>query len=648
MAKSKAAAPKDNHDSFLQSLLRDSLLPRDALPYTDEFKKLKSRFEDHVGSKQAEQAFWRALCAAGKKGGASGGERKKSPGPVPLTHNQKLELLRLFPDGIGGRDSLPFTQQFDELHERFQWLTATKLSKREFWRALVNVAKMSRKPTPLADEIEPGNLPLELVESLSQQNPWWRGEAWLPTQPVRRWAYDEVVSRLDSELSPIVALRGTRQVGKSEIQRQLVEELLLLRHVPPSHILRVQFDESPALGRLTAPIQAIVSWFEQSILKDSLNAAANRGESVYLLFDELQNIASWANQLKALVDFHKVKVVATGSSALRITAGQDSLAGRISMIDLGPYRLNEIAAIRFKKQLPKFSTAADIDRWTTPEFWRELSQFAQQYRETLEESFAAYVDVGGYPLCHKLSNAGLESRLHLRQEAKALIVERTIRADIKAGDGGRNRIDHVVESVFRHTCRYAGQLASPKLIREEAERRGLEPITIGAATDALDFLTESLLLQEIPVIEGVGKKPASSSKYCLSDHFIREAWLSEQIPLTSSGLSRCTEAVTTQAGHLAESVVGAFLASLPDVEVSWLPGSDAQGEIDFVLTLGLKRIPIEVKYRAKLNGDETQHLVTFCQDPKWEAAFGLVITRDTFDERNGMIYLPLFALLALR
>lgn len=647
MAKAKFA-PNDDSESFVRELLKQSTVPRDALPYTDEFKKMKARYEQHVGAKQQDNAFWRILGVVGKKGGLSGGERKKSPGPVTLNRNQQLELMRLFPDGIGGRDSLPYTNHFDELHQRFEWLTATKLSPREFWRALVNVAKKSRKPTPIEGEIAPGELPLELVESLSQQNPWWRGLPALPTQPVRRWAYDEVVKRLDSGLTPIVAMRGTKQVGKSEIQRQFVEELLLLRQVPPSHILRVQFDESPALGQIPAPVQAIVSWFEKSILKDSLNAVAKRGGDVYLLFDEIQNLSGWANQLKQLVDHQKVKVLATGSSALRITAGQDSLPGRISMIDVGPFRLNEIAAIRFKESLPKFSTDSDIDRWTTPEFWRELSVFAQQHQPLIEKAFAAYADFGGYPLCHKLSSQGLESRLHLRQEAKALIVERTIRADLRAGKGGTRRVDHVVETVFRQACRYAGQAVSPKSISDELQRRGLEPMALNAIADALDFLTESLLLKEIPVLEGIGRRAQNPSKICLSDHFIREAWLQEQLPLTGDGLAQCSQVVATQTGHLAESIVGAYLADIPGVEASWLPDSDKQGEIDFVLTLGLKRLPIEVKYRAKLKGDETRHLVSFCRDPKWEAPFGLVITPDVFSEKDGMIYLPLFALLALR
>ncbi|MCL6542816.1 MAG: AAA family ATPase [Roseiflexus sp.] len=65
----------------------------------------------------------------------------------------------------------------------------------------------------------------------------------------------------------------------------------------------------------------------------------------------------WAAQLKALVDHHTLRVVVTGSSALRIEAGRDSLAGRITTIELGTLRLREIAALRQNEQIPQSYSA---------------------------------------------------------------------------------------------------------------------------------------------------------------------------------------------------------------------------------------------------------------------------------------------------
>ena len=151
----------------------------------------------------------------------------------------------------------------------------------------------------------------------------------------------------------MVVIRGSRRIGKSVLQSQLIEELLLLgrpdttrKPVHPSRILSVQFDDAPALGGISMPIQAIVRWYEQNVLKRSLNEASRAREPAYLIFDEVQNLADWSVQLKILADNADARIIVTGSSALRIAKGADNLAGRMDVIELGPLRLWEVAGIR--------------------------------------------------------------------------------------------------------------------------------------------------------------------------------------------------------------------------------------------------------------------------------------------------------------
>ncbi|KAF0127442.1 MAG: hypothetical protein FD189_189 [Elusimicrobia bacterium] len=67
----------------------------------------------------------------------------------------------------------------------------------------------------------------------------------------------------------------------------------------------------------------------------TVNQAANDGEQAYIFLDEVQNLPDWGPQLKQLVDINPVKVLVTGSSALKLEAGSDSLAGRTSTIEMG-------------------------------------------------------------------------------------------------------------------------------------------------------------------------------------------------------------------------------------------------------------------------------------------------------------------------
>ena len=157
----------------------------------------------------------------------------------------------------------------------------------------------------------------------------------MPVQPVtRRHLVGQIRRRLDSGIAPVVGVRGPRQIGKTTAQFQIIQDLLD-EGVDARRILRVQFDDLQSLGKLSEPILRISDWFERRITPKRFNTLAHSGEPVYLFFDEIQNLKRWDVQLKSLVDNASVKVVVTGSSALRIELGRDSLAGRINTIEAG-------------------------------------------------------------------------------------------------------------------------------------------------------------------------------------------------------------------------------------------------------------------------------------------------------------------------
>ena len=188
-------------------------------------------------------------------------------------------------------------------------------------------------------------LPTDLVDNLRRFNPWWENEA-MPAQPrTRRHLVAQMRRRLDANIAPIVVVRGPRQIGKTTAQFQLIQDLLE-EGVDPRRILRVQFDDLGTLTKLREPILRISDWFERRIAPKRFNTLAQAGATAYLFFDEVQNVDRWDAQLKSLVDNASVKVVVTGSSALRIELGRDSLAGRINTIEAGVLSLTEIGALR--------------------------------------------------------------------------------------------------------------------------------------------------------------------------------------------------------------------------------------------------------------------------------------------------------------
>jgi hypothetical protein len=204
---------------FAKKLLRNSSLPRDGLPYTREFERLFTAYNKKF-AKPDKHTFWKLLGRAGKEGGArlkkkpvSGSQIKTRPIP-PLTQEDAFELLRLCPEGIGSRDRLPYTTEFDEMFRLFTQHTGTHLTKNAFWRSLSRLAKRSRKPQPI--EYAPGNtvIPKQLEQHLFTMNPWWKSDPAKPIPDYKRPIYNSLYEDLTTGAYPIVSVRGPVRLGK--------------------------------------------------------------------------------------------------------------------------------------------------------------------------------------------------------------------------------------------------------------------------------------------------------------------------------------------------------------------------------------------------------------------------------------------------
>lgn len=621
--------------AHVQQLLRDTELPRDSLPYTKTFDELRAAFELKSRKTINDHDFWLLLDKIGKFGGlAAPGKKKRGTKAPTLSSDEQLEILRQLHDWIGNRDHLPYTTKFDDMHRRFGRLTGRKLTKHEFWRALSNEAKKARKPKPVHASAPIGSLTPELVAFLEDRNPWWRAKPAREPERFRRWAFAEIVRRLDKKLAAMVVIRGSRRVGKSVLQSQLIEDLLLVgktdptgKPVDPARILSVQFDDAPALGGISMPVQAIVRWFEQNVLKKTLNQAAKDGQPAYLLFDEVQNIHEWSVQLKILADNADARIIVTGSSALRIAKGKDTLAGRMDTIELGPLRLWEVAGIRGIRGLVPYAADVPLEEWKKREFWLGLITHGKKHAKSRDEAFRYFSRLGGYPLCHNTSETN-EDRV--RQQVVAGVINKTIESDPEHRRRAAPLDSLFVREIFRMVCRYAGQAVTPKRFGDELHQLLQTPINNAKVMEAIEFLTDSLLVHQVPPLELLGKKQGRPHKLCVCDHFVRNGVLQETLPLEPDALKNCDEAVATQVGHLIESVLGYFLKGIPGVEVSWFPVRAEEPEVDLVLTIGTGRIPVEVKYRrSKPDKNSIAGIESFCTKPANAAPFGIIVTQAT-------------------
>lgn len=489
-------------------------------------------------------------------------------------------------------------------------------------------------------------LPPQLVRGLRRMNPWWEG-APLPPQPAtRRHLVTWIRRRMESGIAPVVAVRGPRQVGKTTAQVRIIADLLA-EGAPPAHVLRVQFDELASLRAVEEPLLAVADWFERNVAAARFNELARRGRAAYLFFDEVQNLDGWAAQLKSLVDHAAVRVVITGSSALRIEQGRDSLAGRVSTVEAGVLSLTEIGALRGLPAPPPFLPDNGLSYLIDRDFWRELRAHGRANAAVRDEAFRHFSERGGYPLVHKQADTDWAV---LADQLNETVIRRVIQHDLRHGDRGRRRDPALLEEVFRLACRYAGQTPAAATLAEEARLTLAANVGSQRVTHYLRFLADTLLLRLVPPLEIRLKRKRGSAKLCLADHGLRAAWLQEPVPLTPRELAARPESATL-AGHLAESVFGAVAATIPGLDIAHLPERGADREVDFVLTAGARRVPVEIKYRRRIDPlRDGSGLRSFLDKPANNAAFGLLITQDDAADVDDprIVSLPLATFMLLR
>jgi predicted AAA+ superfamily ATPase len=468
-----------------------------------------------------------------------------------------------------------------------------------------------------------GRLAPDLADNLAASNPHWFGKPSKPYPSFHRTVFAKLYRLLTgAALSPAVALRGPRRVGKTVLLQQVVARLLA-DGVRPERVFYVTFDELPSLAGLKEPVLAVARWFEQQRLGRTFNEAARADEPAYLLFDEIQNLRDWAPQLKHLVDTQAVRVLVTGSSSLRIEAGRDSIAGRVTTLDLSPLTLREIAGLREGGEATPYWIDNGLGVLARRDFWLDGRARADAEREARQRAFAWFSERGAYPFAHANASASWEEVASFLNET---VVQRAIRHDLRVGERGRKRDEQLLQEVFRACCRYAGQTPGPAVFLPDLKRMLPTDVGWNRVRNYLQFLDATMLVRLVPPLEIRLKRRRSPDKICLCDHALRASWLQESVPLTPDRLAAAPE-LSELAGRLAESVFGYYVATVPQMQVAHFPERGGEPEVDFVLTVGDLRIPVEVKYRRRIEPvADTRGLVAFLEKSVYRAPFGLMIT----------------------
>ncbi len=93
-----------------------------------------------------------------------------------------------------------------------------------------------------------------------------------------------------------------------------------------------------------------------------------------------------------------------------------------------------------------------------------------------------------------------------------------------------------------------------------------------------------------------------------------------------------------------------LFASMLNLDIAHYPEKTDAPEVYYVLTIGEQRIPLETKYRRRIDHNDTAGLRVFMEKSVYNAPFGVLVTLadDTSVDDPRIISIPLSTLLLMR
>lgn len=354
----------------------------------------------------------------------------------------------------------------------------------------------------------------------------------------KRIILSDVLKRIIEPRKFIQVLAGPRQVGKTTLARQLMEEVNM-----PTHYASA---DEPTLKN--------ASWLEQQWEAARFKIKSESGEhsEVLLVLDEIQKLTNWSETVKRLWDEDsfkntRLKVILLGSSPLLIKSGlTESLAGRFELVP--------------------------VSHWSYAEM-----------KEAFGLNFEQYVYFGGYPGAVNLSD-DIDRWMHYIKES---LIETSISRDILL----MTRVDKpaLLRCMFELGCSYSGQILSYQKMTGQLQDAG----NTTTLAHYLDLLASAGFVTGLQKYAGQQLRRRSSSPKL---QVFNTALMTAHANISFDELVRSRDLW----GRWVESAVGAHLLNqITGTDMELYYWSKSHEEVDFVLVKGNKVTAIEVKSGAK-------------------------------------------------
>ena len=402
----------------------------------------------------------------------------------------------------------------------------------------------------------------------------------------------DMISKLIDKIGydKILILKGARQTGKTTVLKKIQEYL----------------DKK---GENTFYIAADMD-FENKIFKSPehflfyLEGVTSWNDKLYLFIDEFQYIKNAGQFLKILFDSNdKLHFIVSGSSSLEITKNSEYLTGR--KISSVLQRVSFCEFLKFKnKQLFSQLMNSKLNKWPL---------IYDVHQTLLESLFTEYSAFGAYP--EILTVKDPSRKVELLEELITTYLQKDVAGFLKISNTG------AFNKLVRILLQESGQLMN------KTSLANVVGISLNTMNHYLDILEGTYVFEFLPpFFTNVRKEVSKMRKIIVQDFGFNVAMNHKQL-----------HSFDDLSGQEAETAAALAIRHAMPENILYHYRTISKSEIDFIMQVQDKYLPIEVKFRNKIN-----HTVAFKNfTEKYDCLIPLLVTKDTFQYESNRTCVPL-------
>lgn len=388
---------------------------------------------------------------------------------------------------------------------------------------------------------------------------------------------------IDWEEPGIFILTGGRQIGKSTSTKLLIRAALRTQRFVPRQVFYLPCDQVMDAPHL---LRILRFFFDSLSVSDT---------PFLLIIDEVTFVKEWPRTIKALADegwFRRGFCLLTGSDSVVLKDAAACFPGRRGRADIVDFHLRPLS---FR----------DYVRLVAP----PLLQRPRERLEQLFEHFGRYLACGGFlRAMNDFQTAGSV------RPATYATFEQWIRGDFIR----RGKSEHGLLSVLQVLFRLGISQGSYSELTRDSSLSKETFIDYCHLLERMDLL---LTLQAFDQNRRHGA-PKKARKFHLADPFIRTTiaqWLRRE---------RMANTEPDEAADVEATVAGQYAPSIPSYYIK------AEGEIDLLLVIGKRFLPIEVKWSNQVRPKDLAQLKKY--------PMGVILTKaPTLGRIEGIRAFPL-------